>query len=611
MTDALLDDLAHLPPATRAATICEAFQLTVAGHAALPAFAARESTAASTFGDYASQVRAVAAAFAGYGLGRGDTVALMLTNRPEFHWLDTAAMHLGVAITSIYNTAPPNLLEHVVRDSGARFVVTEQAFADRFDSVLAAGLIDLVVVIDGPGVAGRVVGWNEFLAAARPDFDFEATWRSVGPEDVACLVYTSGTTGDPKGVELTHRNVMFLLKSLQDRCRVPFASKQLSFLPMAHMMARIADHYMQIGLAFEVSCCPDPAEVGRYLPIVRPSFFGSTPRLFEKLRAGIMAAVSSMPDAQRTRTESVLAGALAQVRARQEALRTGASKVPEVALDDADRELLSSLAAVVGLDRTSAAIIGGAPVAPELVEFFLALGVPLGEAYGVTESGAAATANPPDRIRCGTVGPALPGVELRLAEDGEILLRCDGIMKGYRNNPAATAAAVTADGWLQTGDIGVLDPDGYVRIVDRKKEIIINAAGKNMSPAHIEEIIKRSCDLLGNAVVIGDGRRYNVAILVPEPESLLAFADRAGIAGTDVADLVHHPEVARAIAEGIDRANEQLIRVEQIKKYQVLEEPWLPGGDELTPTMKIRRRAISAKYDALIGELYSESGTHD
>jgi long-subunit acyl-CoA synthetase (AMP-forming) len=610
MLDALLDHSAsHLPPATGASTIAEAFQLTAASFADLPAFSAIATTAAQTFGGYAAHVRTLTKSFVGIGVKRGDTVALMLTNRPEFHWLDTAAMHLGVAVTSIYNTAPPKLIEHIVRNSGARVVVTESQFAPRFDEVLAAGLLNKVVVVDQSTSGPQSTGWDDFLGAAQADFDFDfdAAWRAVTPEDVACLIYTSGSTGDPKGVELTHRNIMFLLKSLQDRCRVPFGSKQLSFLPMAHMMARIADHYMQIGLAFEVTCVADPADVGRLLPAVRPSFFGSTPRLYEKLRAGIIASVSRMPEQQRNHVESVLASAIAEVHKRQQALAAG-EHAGEFSLPDGDREVLSGLAAIVGLDRAAAAIIGGAPVAADLVEFFLAIGVPLGEAYGLTESGACATANPPDRIRCGTVGPALPGVELRLAADNEVLLRCDGVMKGYRNQPEATATAFTPDGWLKTGDIGSVDADGYLRIFDRKKEIIINAAGKNMSPAYIEAVIKQSCDLVGQAVVVGDGRRYNVALLVPEPDATLALAEREGLDAADMAALVRHKSFVRRIADGIERANSQLNRAEQLKKYVVLSDQWVPGGAELTATMKLRRRAINEKYADIIEGLYQERG---
>jgi long-subunit acyl-CoA synthetase (AMP-forming) len=597
----------QLPMSLRAATICEAFQITAAEHAARIAFPADGDEPPISWAQYAARVAGAASGLVALGLRRGDTVALMLINRREFHWMDAATAHLGVASTSIYNTAPPEQIRHVIEDSGARIVLTEQAFVARMLPFATDGTIDRLVAIDAPESSGQVLSWADILAGADPGFDIGAAIREVEPEDVLCVMYTSGSTGVPKGVELSHRNMLFLLRAMQERLGIPVGASQLSFLPMAHGMARVFDHYMQITLAFEVTCCPRPQDIGPLLPVVRPSFFASTPRLWEKLRASVHAAIAAEPDAkQRTAAEATLSRSIAGVHTRQQALATGANAA-EYEPTDADRQILTQLAAVIGMDRMRAGVVGGAPVDAELLEFFHAIGVPLGEAYGLSECGAGATANPPQRVKCGTVGPPLPGVELKLANDGEILIKGPGIMKGYRNRPEDTRAAFDADGWLRTGDIGAIDDDGYVRIIDRKKEIIINSAGKNMSPVHIESTLKHACPLVGHTVAIGDRRPYVVALIAPEPEAVSAFAQSHGIRADEFPTWIDHPLVAAEIAKGVDQANQHLARAEQIKHYAVLHTPWEPASDELTATMKLRRREVLEKYRPEIDRLYHEA----
>jgi long-chain acyl-CoA synthetase len=593
-----------------APTIGEAFQITAREHASGTAFSADGDWPAITWARYATYVAEAASGLAALGLRRGDTVALMLSNRREFHWIDAATAHLGVASTSIYNTAPTESIRYVIEDSGARIAVTEQAFVPQLLPLTTTGTIERLVVIDAPESSGLILCWSDLTAAADPQFDIAAVTHEVDAEDVLCVIYTSGSTGAPKGVELTHRNVIFLLRAMQERLDIPVGASQLSFLPMAHAMARVFDHYMQISLAFEVTPCARPQDIGSFLPVVRPSFFASTPRLWEKLRAGVQAALGAEPDREkRAAGQAALARSLAGVHARQQALAAGAD-APVYEPSAADHQILKQLAAIIGMDRMRAGIVGGAPVDAELLEFFHAIGVPLGEAYGLTECGAGATANPPHRVKCGTVGPALPGVELTLAADGEILIKSPGVMKGYRNRPAETAAAFDADGWLLSGDIGALDADGYVRVVDRKKEIIINSAGKNMSPVHIETTLKHACHLVGQTVAIGDRRPYVVALIVPEPDAVSVFAQAHNIPTDEFSELVKHPLVAAEIARGVDAANQHLARVEQIKNFLVLDSPWEPGSDELTPTMKLRRRSVVEKYRAEIDSLYADADAH-
>jgi long-subunit acyl-CoA synthetase (AMP-forming) len=271
----------------------------------------------------------------------------------------------------------------------------------------------------------------------------------------------------------------------------------------------------------------------------------------------------------------------------------------------AEKLVLTAIRSRLGLDRVRFAATGAAAIDPDALEFVLGLGLPVCELWGMSELSCAATVNPPDAIRIGTVGTALPGVELRVADDGELLVRGELVMKGYRNDPEKTAEAIDADGWLHTGDIASIDGQGYVRIVDRKKELMINAAGKNMSPANIEGTIKVACPLVGSAVAIGDDRPYVVALLTLDPDAVAAFAAERGIADAAPAALAEHPELRAAIEVGMKEANAKLSRVEQIKKFTILPDVWEPGGEEVTPTMKLKRKPIAAKYAEQIEQLYT------
>jgi long-subunit acyl-CoA synthetase (AMP-forming) len=360
-----------------------------------------------------------------------------------------------------------------------------------------------------------------------------------------------------------------------------------SYLPSAHAADRWSSHYNQMLYGLQVTAVPDARQIAAVLPAVRPTVWGGVPRVFEKLVASLEAAIAAEPDEGRraglTRAVDV---ALQKVR-----LEDAGEPVPsELAaahaqLDDA---VLSKLREKIGLDRAEWIISGAAPLPRRVHEFLLALGLPMVELYGMSECSCIATVCHPSEARIGTVGKVLPGSECRLADDGELLLRGPIVMRGYRHDPSRTADAFDADGWLRTGDIAEVDDAGYVRIVDRKKELIINAAGKNMSPANIEEKLKSSSPVIGQAVCVGDARPYNVALLVLDPDGA------AGVSDLD-------SEIAAAVA----RANEQLSRVEQIKRYSVLHDEWLPGGDELTPTMKLKRKPIAEKYGEVIEGLYS------
>jgi long-chain acyl-CoA synthetase len=565
------DARSGLPPGLEAATLCEAFQRSAANMADEVALRTLGGAVSITWREYAERVRDLAAGLAGLGVKRGDTVALMLTNRPEFHLVDIAAMHLGAVAFSVYNTSSPEQIEYLLGDAANRVIVTEAAFLERVQAAQPhCPALEHVVVVDA---------LDELAAGGDPGFDFDAAWRAVSPDDLVTLIYTSGTTGPPKGVQLTHANVMAQWRAIHAVMPRPAGGRGVSYLPAAHVADRVITHYAAVIYGGQLTDCPDPREVIAHLPDVRPTLWGAVPRIWEKLKAALEAG---MDDATRAAVDAALEG-----RATP-----------------ADEQVLARVREGLGLDAAEHHIVGAAPTPPDVLEFFHALGMNVCELWGMSETCGVATLNPADRVRIGTVGPPLPTVELRLAEDGEVLLRGPMCTSGYRNMPEKTAELLDGEGWLHTGDIGELDAEGYLRIVDRKKELIINAAGKNMSPANIESALKSASPLIGQACAIGDRRPYNVALLVLDPDALSAFAARHDLDAEALGSLGAAETLISAMAEAVGRANERLSRVEQIKKFKILDEDWLPGGDELTPTMKLKRKPIAEKYADEIEALY-------
>jgi long-chain acyl-CoA synthetase len=585
-------------------TMCAAFQVTAAERPDAVAIRTKDDELSITWGDYAKRVRKLAAGLAALGLERGQTVGLLLNNRPEFHFADSAAMHLGATPYSVYNTYTAEQIEYLVSDARNSIIVTESAYIDTALKVRdACSTVEYVVDVDGGGRDGTL-SLEELEAKGDPDFDFDAAWRAVEPDDVLTLIYTSGTTGPPKGVQIMHRNEMAAGRSFDQIIQFPDGARVISYLPMAHIAERSCTQYLPIMFGFTVTCCPDARQVVSYLPEVRPSWFFSVPRIFEKLKAAIEAGIAHEQDEQRKQaTQWAIDVGLRKVRAEQAGEEVPSELAQEY--EKADSLVLSKIRERLGLDSLEALNVGAAPCPREVIEFFHALGLPLAELWGMSETCGAGCCNRPDDVRIGTVGPAAPGVELKLAEDGELLMRSEVVMKGYRNSEEKTREAIDSDGWMHTGDIAEIDDDGFVKIVDRKKELIINAAGKNMSPANIEAKVKTSSGLIGQAICIGDRRPYNVALITLDPDVAPGFASEHGISDTSLESLASEQAVIDEVQAGIDRANEQLARVEQIKKFRILPSDWEPGGDELTPTMKLKRKPIHEKYAEAIEELYS------
>jgi long-chain acyl-CoA synthetase len=588
------------PAALDARTACEAFQATAAAHPDRTAIRTRHDEFSCTWGEYAERVSELASGLASMGVSRGDTVALMLSNRPEFHLADAAVMHLGATPFSIYNTYTKEQIEHLLSDAGSHVVVTEQG---HLDTILAAaeGLdaVQHVVVVDGESKEGAI-SFDELAARGDPAFDFEGAWRAVEPDDVLTLIYTSGTTGPPKGVQITHANICETVRSYDDLIEFPDGGRIVSYLPMAHVAERNVSHYLPMLCGFTITCCPDPREVISYLPEVKPTWFFAVPRIWEKLKAGLEQTLAAAPAEQRAAAEKALSAAIEKVRLDQRSEPVPAELA--AAVGAADKEMFSGLRSHLGLDEVQACNVGAAPTPPEVIEFFHALGIPLAELWGMSETTGAGTCNPPDRIKIGTVGPPAPNVEIKLAEDGEVMIKGPVVMKGYRNLPSKTAETFTDDGFLLTGDIGEFDEDGYLRIVDRKKELIITAAGKNLSPANIEARLKQ-IPMVSQAIAIGDRRKYVSALLTLDPEAATRWAREHDLGG-DPVELARNEELVSEIQRGVDQANQDLARVEQVKRFAILPSDWEPGGEELTPTMKLKRKPILEKYAAEVEALY-------
>jgi long-chain acyl-CoA synthetase len=559
-----------------------------------------------TWREYEELVRKTAAGLAALGLQKGDTIAIMLVNRPEFHIVDSAAMHLGATPFSIYNTYTADQIAFLVEDAAPKVAVTEQQFLDRIvDARGRDNALEHVVVVDGDAPE-RGVTLEELQQTGADDFDFDDAWQAVEPEDVLTLIYTSGTTGNPKGVQITHRNIIETVRSYAQIVDFPDGGRIVSYLPMAHIAERNVSHYLPMVFGFEVTSIANPRDLSAALPQVHPTWFFAVPRIYEKLKSGLEAMLENLEDEE---AKKRIKGALDLAVKRVELIQAG-EEIPmdlEEAWQKADRELFSNLRAAIGLDQLEACNVGAAPTPPEVIKFFHAIGVPLAELWGMSETTGAGATNPPDKIKIGTVGPPAPGIEIKLADgDNEILIRGPVVMPGYRNNDEKTRETMTDDGWLMTGDIGEFDEDGYLRIVDRKKELIISASGKNMSPANIESHLKSAGPLIGQAIAIGDGRPYNVALVTLDPDNLPGFLKDAGIDAdpSDLESIVENEKVIEAVQNEIDGANEQMARVEQIKKFKILPAEWEPGGAELTPTMKLKRKPIGEKYQDEIDDLY-------
>jgi long-chain acyl-CoA synthetase len=589
--------------ATETLTLCDAFQANVQRYSERVALRTPGDAVQVTWRAYGDRVRSIATGLAGLGVGPGETVALMLTNRPEFHLCDTAVLHTGATPFSMYNTNPPEMLAYLFGNAEPRVVVCEKQFVPQ---ILAAaqlgGKIEHVICVDGE--PDGTVTLASVEAKPAEGFDFDSVWRAVKPSDVLTIVYTSGTTGPPKGVELTHANFIANAELLDEMGGVGVDDRVVSYLPDAHAANRWVAHYANLLRGIQITTVADPKDVIEALTDARPTFFMGVPRIWMKVKAALESSVADEPSTVK-RALASWALNVGQQKARYESDRKPVPLPLKLQHAAAERLVLSRVRAKLGLDHVRIGASGAAPIPPEVHLFMLGLGIVVCEAWGMSELTAVATVNRPTDIRVGTVGQVVPASEIKVADDGELLVRGANVMKGYRNDPEKTVDTIDSDGWLHTGDIGTIDEDGFVTIIDRKKELIINSSGKNMSPTHIENTVAVECPLAGPVIAIGEQRSYIVALLTLDPEAVKAFAEKHALANTSIAQLHAHPAIMAEIEAGIAAANAKLARVEQIKKYTILPDVWEPGSELVTPTMKLKRKSIVATYASEIETLYS------
>ena len=552
---------------------------------------------ARTWRELGEEVLAVAGGLFALGLRRGDRMLIGMSSRPE-HWVvDFAAVSLGAIPCTTYATLSAEQIRQVALHSAATVVVLEgPAELARWGPALAdmPGLKGVVVVKEADGDHTR---YRDLVSS-----DDEAPLTEVGQDDPVAMIYTSGTTGDPKGVVLSHRNVLYQC-ALQELVQpVPAHPRTVAYLPLAHIAERVLGMYLPVYAAGHVTICADPAQLLPTLNSVRPQGFFGVPRVWEKFAAGVQHVLSTMDDGPRAAVEQAREVAAEVYRVRA----TGGTLPDELATayEKADQAVLRPLRERLGLAEALRLGSGAAPIPAEVLEFFGSLGMPIMEVWGLSETTGAATSTFSDHYRAGTVGLPMPGMEVRLAADGEIEVRGPLVFPGYLQADGHIEPATDADGWLPTGDIGTLDEDGLLRITDRKKELIITASGKNIAPSRVESLL-RAHPLIGYAVVVGDRRPYLTAVLVLDEEAVPAWAAAHGLSTVELKDLAAEPVVREEIAAAVERANAALSRPEQVKEFRVLDHAWGPESGELTPTLKLRRRVIEQRYAEVIEELYA------
>jgi long-chain acyl-CoA synthetase len=613
MTAQTLQERAEVERAAGGRTLCDLLDGTAAESGGAPAFSneAGDGWQTLTWAQTRQQVLELAAGFAALGLEPGERVALMLPNRTEHVLADLAAVHAGALAVTFYATLAAEQIAYVAGDCGARIAVLDGAGElARWQPVLARlpGLRTIIVRDAAACPAGEpYLTWDEFAALGARRYAEDAgvvTGRvaRIGVDDPVALLYTSGTTGNPKGVLLTHRNVGYELAAARRLGMLPSEPRWVSYLPLAHIAERMFSIYLPIYTATHVHFCPDPAQLLRVVGKVRPNGFFGVPRVWEKVRAGVEALFTLERDEGK---RAGVAKAMDTGRRYVEACQYGHAMPAglEEEFAAADAAVLAPIRGLLGLDQAEIVSSAAAPLPPEVAAFFSGLGMKILDIYGMTETTGAFTTNTAQAFKLGTVGRPYPGMEVRIAGDGEILVRGPLTTPGYLNRPDLTADLIDADGWLHTGDIGKLDGDGFLSVVDRKKELIITAGGENIAPAAIESLLVAH-PLIGQALAYGDRRKYVVALLTLDGEVAPAWARSRGIDHGSLAGLAADPVVLAEVGAAVAATNERLARVQQVKQWRLLPVEWTAETEELTPTLKLRRRIVHAKYADVLDALY-------
>ena len=575
-----------------------------------------EGWQALTWSQYRALVRDATLGLRRLGFHPGEFGLIMARNRPEHLIADLAIAHAAGRSVSIYNTLAPEQIAYIAGHCEAAVAfVEDRGFLAKFLAIRdQLPRLRHVVLVQGAARDtddGSVVGWEAFMEAGRRVAEadpgaFDAAWAAVKPEDIVSLIYTSGTTGAPKGVTYTHSNILWTLESGRRLAQYQPGERWISYLPLAHIAERFATHWGGIYNVAVNHLVSDPAQLLPALLEVRPTAFVGVPRVWEKFQTGIQLAIAAEPDEQ---LRAFVQGAIAAGRELAELQQRGESPSPELAARaEAVAPVLAAIRARIGLDQCRLAYTSTAPTPVDVLLFFAAIGLPLVEVWGMSELTGPATANPLGQIKLGTVGPTLPGVEAKLAEDGELLIRGGNVMPAYYRDPGRTSEVFDEEGWLRTGDVATVDADGYYRIVDRKKELLITSGGKNVSPANVEALLKRH-PLVGQAIAVGDRRKFISALIVLDQEAAPVWASARGVAAGSTAELAARPEVVAEVRRAVAEANSHLSQAEQVKRFIILPAEWTAESEELTPTLKLKRRVIYEKYAREIEGMYADEPT--
>jgi long-chain acyl-CoA synthetase len=615
VTSAVIGQRAEVAAATAGLTLCGLLAATAARHGGQPAYSDREGGGdwqTVTWAEFRDRVLTLAAGLVELGLRPGERVGLMLPNRLEHVLADQAVVHAGGVPVTFYATLAADQIKYVASDCDVRIAVLDGASELARWEPLLPDLPSLsAVIVRDPAASGSHLSWSEFealserAAAGQAAVEVSRRIEAVGPGDPVTLLYTSGTTGNPKGVIITHASVLYECRTAELGGSTIEHVRWVSYLPLAHIAERMFTLYLAIYSAGHTFFCHATTDLVAVVGAVRPGAFFGVPRVWEKIQAGIQALLAMEQDEAK---RAAIADAMATGREYVLSCQYGNSTTDDLAarFAAADAAVLTPIKGLLGLDQAVNVVSAAAPLPPDVAAFFAGLGMKILDVYGMTETTGAFTTNTPQAFRLGTVGRAVPGIEVRIADDGEILARGPLNTPGYLNLPEQTKALLDEDGWLHTGDIGTIDDDGFVSVIDRKKELIITSGGENISPAAVENALVAD-SLIGQALAFGDRRKFVVALLTLDGEVAPAWARARGIDASSLAELAEHPVVLEAVREAVAAANEQLARVQQVKRWRLLPVEWTAESEELTPTFKLKRRIIHNKYADVIDALYAES----
>lgn len=555
-----------------------------------------------TYDEIADQAARVARGLQELGVKRGDFVVMMMRNIAEFHVADLAVLAVGATPVSIYNSSSPEQVSYVVNHCGATAAIVEDdGFLERFLDAEASAkptLRSLAIVKPSDTTSSEAARWGDLLS--HDPLDLREAAAALSPSDIATVIYTSGTTGSPKGVVLDHENICWTVESLRETVGIIRPGwKTISYLPMAHVAERAVSHYGGMMLRMQVTCCPDMNSIATYAGKVRPNILFGVPRVFEKIHAGVTAVLAADPEKATKVAEAVEAA----IPLREKMTWGTATEEDIATYEFLDAVAFSTIRELLGMDELELMVSGAAPLNPDLFSWFRAIGVPLSEIYGMSESCGPITFSPHKPL-VGTVGAPCAGVSVKLDEDGEVLFSGGNVFKRYLHDEANTAETIDPDGWVHTGDIGEIDENGYLRIVDRKKELIITAGGKNISPSNLENALK-SIPLIGQAFAVGDDRPFVAALVVLDHDSARLWASAHGKDDLSIEQLAGDPELLAFIDAEVKVAMERFNNAERVKKVKVLHEEWMPDTDLMTPTQKLKRRGLRVTFADEIAELYA------